>query len=122
MALIVIAEDEFLVADLLITILDDAGHTVVSAAHGKAALELVRKVRPDLVITDFMMPLLTGLELAEAIRADAELAGLPVILVSGAQGSIGRSKPNVFDAVLDKPYEEMRLLATIDALLATKGA
>lgn len=122
MALIVIAEDEFLVADLLITILDDAGHTVVSAAHGKAALELVRKVRPDLVITDFMMPLLTGLELAEAIRADAELAGLPVILVSGAQGSICRSKPNVFDAVLDKPYEEMRLLATIDALLATKGA
>lgn len=117
MALIVIAEDEFLIADLLVTILKDAGYDVVSAAHGRAALELAREMRPDLIITDFMMPLMTGLELAQAVRGDEELARTPVILVSGAQGSIGRAHPEMFDAVLDKPYNEARLLQTIAGLL-----
>ena len=118
MALIVIAEDEFLVADVLAIMLEDAGHEVVSAAHGKAALALVRDKRPSLVITDFMMPLMTGLELAQAIRADSELSHIPIILVSGAQGSIGRANPTVFDAVLDKPFNEEKLIAAVAGLLS----
>lgn len=118
MPLIVIAEDEFLIADVLVIMLEDAGYEVASASHGKAALTLVREKRPSLVITDFMMPLMTGLELAQAIRADGELAHIPVMLVSGAQGSIGRAHPDVFDAVLDKPYNENQLLETVSRLLS----
>lgn len=117
MALIVIAEDEFLIAEVLVMMLEDAGHDVAPAAHGLAALDLVREKRPDLVITDFMMPLMTGLELAKAIRSDDALAEIPVILVSGAQGNIGRSHPDMFNAVLDKPYQEKRLLETVTRLL-----
>jgi CheY-like chemotaxis protein len=118
MPLIVIAEDEFLIADVLAIMLEDAGYEVASASHGKAALALVRKKRPSLVITDFMMPLMTGLELAQAMRADGELSHIPVILVSGAQGSIGRAHPDVFDAVLDKPYNEKKLLDAVSNLLS----
>ena len=117
MAIIVIAEDEFLLADMLTSILEDAGHEVRSAAHGAGALKLVRTHRPDLVITDFMMPLMTGLELAEAIRADEVLAHIPILLVSGAQGDIGRSRPEVFNAVLDKPYTQAMLNAAVSQLL-----
>ena len=117
MPLIVIAEDEFLIADVLAMMLEDAGYTVMAAPHGRAALALVREKRPDLVITDFMMPLMTGLELARALRSDATLSAIPIILVSGAQGSIGRAHPDMFDAVLDKPYHQDTLLKTVERLL-----
>lgn len=117
MALIVIAEDEFLIQDVLAMMLEDAGHEVEAASHGVAALDLVKKLRPALVVTDFMMPLMTGLELARAMRANAELRTIPIILTSGAQGSIGRAEPEMFNAVLDKPYREEELLASIDNLL-----
>ncbi|MBB3313404.1 CheY-like chemotaxis protein [Rhizobium sp. BK196] len=118
MPLIVIAEDEFLIADLLAIMLKDAGYEVAAASHGRAALALVREKRPSLVITDFMMPLMTGMELAQAMRADSDLARIPIILVSGAQGSIGRAHPEVFDAVLDKPYNETKLIETVSRLIS----
>lgn len=117
MPLIVIAEDEFLIADVLVMMLEDAGYEVASAPHGKAALDLIREKTPSLVVTDFMMPLMTGLELAQTMRADKDLARIPIILVSGAQGSIGRAHPEVFDAVLDKPYNERRLIETVSRLI-----
>jgi CheY-like chemotaxis protein len=119
MAIIVIAEDEYLLASELVAILEDDNHEVRMAPHGQAALKLVRAHRPDLVITDFMMPLMTGLELAQAIRADADLARTPIVLVSGAQGDIGREHPDAFDAVLDKPYDIKRLLAIVQRLVST---
>ena len=64
-----------------------------------------------------MMPLMTGLELAQTMRSDKDLAGIPIILVSGAQGSIGRAHPDVFDAVLDKPYNEKKLIETVSRLI-----
>ena len=121
MALIVIAEDEFLIADVLTIMLEDAGHEVKAAPHGQAALSLVKEKRPDLVITDFMMPLMTGLELAQALRADEGLSDIPIILVSGAQATIGRSHPDMFDAVLDKPYDEKGLLKAVEGALAGKS-
>src|SRR3546814_3792414 len=86
MALIVVADDEFLLAEMLADLLEDAGHEVLTASQGEAALRLVRERRPELVITDFMMPLMTGLELAEAIRDDPAVSAIPILLVSGAQG------------------------------------
>lgn len=113
---IVVAEDEFLIADMLVVSLEGAGHEVHDAAHGAAALKLVRDLVPDLVITDFMMPLMTGLELAEAIKADSALQRIPIVLVSGAQGSIARSRDDLFDLVFDKPYAMDRLLAAVAEL------
>ena len=117
MAVIVVAEDEFLLADMLISFLEDEGHEVSGAPHGVAALELIRERRPALIITDFMMPLMTGLELAQSVRADALLADIPIILVSGAQGAIGRAHPESFNVVMDKPYSLDELLTVVNQLL-----
>jgi CheY-like chemotaxis protein len=97
--------------------LEDEGHEVAAAPHGIAALELIRERRPALIITDFMMPLMTGLELAHAVRDDTLLADIPIILVSGAQGSIGRAHPEAFDEVMDKPYSLNKLLTVVNRLL-----
>jgi CheY-like chemotaxis protein len=118
MAMIVIAEDEYLLADLLASFLEDEGHEVATAPNGLGALELIRERRPALIITDFMMPLMTGLELAQAVRADAMIADIPIVLVSGAQGAIGRAHPEAFNAVLDKPYALPTLLEVVKELTA----
>ncbi|OYW85495.1 MAG: response regulator [Sphingobium sp. 32-64-5] len=113
MAHILVVDDEFLLAMMLTDILEDEGYEVDTVSNGEAALAAVRKQRPDLVITDFMMPMMTGLEFAEAVRADAALASLPIILVSGAQGSIARERPELFQAVFDKPYSNSVILEAV---------
>ena len=117
MPLIVIAEDEFPLADMLAAMLENAGIEVAAAAHGRDALTLVRERRPQLVITDFMMPLMTGLEPAQAMRSENDLSTIPIMLVSWAQGSIGRANPDMFDLVLDKPYSENNLIAAVQNLI-----
>ncbi|MHB1304667.1 MAG: response regulator [Acidiphilium sp.] len=117
MALIVVVDDEFLIANLLAEVLRDEGHEVVTASHGRAALQLIRDRRPALVITDFMMPLMTGLELAQAISTDVEIADVPIILISGAQGSIGRQHGNLFAAVFDKPYDHQELVDAVSGII-----
>ncbi|OZI60035.1 response regulator [Bordetella genomosp. 11] len=117
MALILVADDEILLAEMLADLLEDAGYDVLTAPHGRAALEIMKNRRPDLVITDFMMPLMTGLELAEAIRADGDMHALPVILVTGAQGLLARQRPGLFNLVVDKPYDPRMLLAEVERLV-----
>lgn len=118
MALIVVADDEVLLAEMLTDLLEDAGYEVATAMHGKQALKLVRERRPALLITDFMMPLMTGLELAEAIRADQKTAALPIILVSGAQGMTARLRKDLFNEVIDKPYDVRQLIQLVERLIS----
>jgi len=117
MAMIVIAEDEFLIADMLAMYLEDAGHEAIVHPNGEAALQHIKDNSADLLITDFMMPKMTGLELATAIRAIPAKSDLPIILVSGAQTSIGRAHPALFDVVLDKPYSLEKLLSIAENLM-----
>lgn len=117
MALIVIAEDEYFLAMVLQDALEAEGYETVLAPNGHAALELIRQRRPDLVITDFMMPRMTGLELAHVLQEDAEFSALPILLVTGAQGDIARAHPDLFNVILDKPYKETVLLAHVRRLL-----
>lgn len=120
MADILVVDDEFLLAVLLADSLEDEGHAVQIAANGKAALIEIGKRRPDLIITDFMMPIMTGLELAQMIRADLFICTIPIILVSGAQGSMARRHPELFNAVFDKPYRHEMLMAEVERQLARK--
>lgn len=118
MARILIVDDEYLVAACLGDVLEEDGYEVCIAGSGMAALAMVRDCPPDLVVTDFMMPGMTGLELAAALRDDPAMCAIPVVLVSGAQGCLARGRMDLFVAVLDKPYPVERLLAVIGRLLA----
>lgn len=114
MALVLVVDDEFLLATMLADILEDEGYEVETASNGQLALAAVQKRKPDVVITDFMMPTMTGLEFAEAVRADESLSDLPIILVSGAQGAIARERPQLFQAVFDKPYANRNILEEVE--------
>lgn len=114
---ILIVDDEYLIAEILGFALEDEGFVVEKASNGRKALDALRACPVDLVITDYMMPVLNGEELAQAIRDELHLTGLPVILMSGAQASQGRVRPELFEAVFDKPFDMDKMIAKVRTLL-----
>lgn len=103
MATILIVDDEQPVRDFLAVLLGDAGHRTLLAIHGRQALTLVEKERPDLVIADVMMPVLNGAELCRQLKTRGDTQGIPVILMSAAGPQVADGAGA--DAFLDKPFD-----------------
>ncbi|MBF8746924.1 response regulator [Pseudomonas putida] len=114
---ILVVDDEYLIVDILGFALEDAGFIVEKASNGRKALDALQDKRVQLVITDYMMPVLNGEELVRAIREDLLLTDLPVILMSGAQANQGLVCPQRFAAVFDKPFDIDALIAKVRELL-----
>ena len=111
---ILIADDEGPIVETLAFLVRAAGFTPVVASHGRQALELARANPPALVITDLMMPHLSGAKLIESLRGDAAAGGYtppPIILITAA-GPRATTASGA-DAVVTKPFA----LAEIELLL-----
>ncbi len=118
MTTILVVDDEALIAMALEAELEDAGYGVVTAANGRQALErLAEAPRPDLVLTDMMMPVMGGAEMLAAMAADPELAGIPVIVVSSLPETAVRARANGAAAILRKPYTAEEVLGAIARVL-----
>ncbi len=118
MTTVLVVDDEPLIAMALEAELEDAGYGVVTAANGRQALErLAEAPRPDLVLTDMMMPVMGGAEMLAAMAADPELAGIPVIVVSSLPEAAVRARANGAAAILRKPYTAEEVLGAIARVL-----
>jgi CheY-like chemotaxis protein len=112
---VVYVEDEPAVQRLVQFWLADAGYSVHLAADGAEGLELIRAVRPDVVVTDALMPRMSGDELVEALRSDPELRSTPIVMATAAASPlrIERMLARGCTAVLAKPLEEAAFLAAV---------
>ncbi|MBZ4333479.1 hybrid sensor histidine kinase/response regulator [Corallococcus sp. AS-1-12] len=101
MSLVLVADDEPAVLEVLSQVIEDLGHDVVRARDGEEALALARAHRPRLVVTDHMMPRMSGMELCSRLKQEPGLREVPIILLSAVlqQGSPDAS------AFLNKPFE-----------------
>jgi len=116
---IVYVEDEPAVQRLVEFWLTDAGFEVHLAADGAAGLELIRAERPDLVVTDALMPILTGDELVERLQGDPKLRSIPIVMATAAASPLRVRKMLGLGchAVVSKPLEEASFLEAVrDAL------
>ena len=121
--LVLVADDNADMRRHLATVLGSRWD-VVEAGDGRQALELARRYRPDLLITDVMMPELDGFGLIAAIRADAGLASLPVIMLSARAGpeAVGGGLAAGADNYLVKPFTSADLISHVAARLeAARG-
>ena len=109
---VLVVDDESNMRFLLRMVLETEGFEVVEAHHGAAALDRVKEVVPDLVVTDLMMPVMNGRELVARLRADDATAGIPILVVSA------NANPDVagVDAALGKPFDLDVLLDAARAL------
>jgi two-component system, cell cycle response regulator len=116
-------EDEAPLRGLVEFWLEDAGYRVLLAADGAEGLAVARAERPDLVITDAMMPVLSGDELVETMKSDPELRDIPIVMATAAASPlrVDRMIERGCHAVLGKPLEEATFLAAAAAALADAG-
>jgi CheY-like chemotaxis protein len=114
-------EDEAPLRGLVEFWLEDAGYRVLLAADGAEGIALVRAERPDLVITDAMMPNLSGDELVEIMKSDPDLCGIPIVMATAAASPfrVDRMLERGCHAVLAKPLDEESFLAAASAALAS---
>lgn len=118
MKTILIVDDESNMRFLLRMILEGAGYEVVEAPHGAAALERATESPPDLVVTDLMMPVMTGRELIERLRDAPETTAIPIVVVTANPTTV----LDAVDAVLGKPFDPDALLATARSLAEGEAA
>src|SRR5918993_656201 len=105
MKLILVVEDEYGHAEILQLLLVAEGYRVAFASNGKAALELLQGEPPALIISDFMMPIMNGGELGEAVRRTLSLCHIPFVIMSGTDEDIVRRTFGDYDAFLVKPFD-----------------
>src|SRR6267378_1716976 len=125
MATILIVDDRPTNRQFLLTLLGYGGHRLLEAANGAEALERVRSERPDLVITDILMPTMDGYEFVGHLKADPDLAPIPVIFYT-ATYSEPQAKALADSCgvriVLPKPCDPERILAAVNEALGKTNA
>ena len=115
---ILIVEDNADLREYLITVLAPY-YRAWSASDGREALAMLPGLRPDLILSDLMMPHVDGLELLERVRADAEFSATPFLLLTAKQevGSRIAGLARGADDYIGKPFEPRELIARIGAAL-----
>jgi CheY-like chemotaxis protein len=113
---ILIVDDEFGLAEMLREMLRDEGYDVTLAINGRLALEVLGERPIDLVVTDLMMPVMDGAELAAAIRMNEAYRSIPIVMMTSLPSALPE-QPGLYDALLRKPFTPEMLLQAMHACL-----
>lgn len=124
MARILVIEDNALNLELMVYLLETAGHETLCATDGEAGLQMALRERPDLVLCDIQLPLRDGHAVAAALRADPVQAQVPLVAVTAAamRGDRDMALASGFDALVAKPIDPTRFLAQIQPYLPPAAA
>jgi len=120
-AIILVVERDPHIRDLESYFLNEAGFAVEFASDGVAALEQAQKLRPDIIISEVLVPKLDGLALCRTVKRDPNLRGT-VVLIFSILAVQARAREAGADAFLMKPLAEKRLVDTVRQLLAIRHA
>lgn len=116
---ILIADDEPNIVISLEFLMKREGHQVLVARDGAQALEMIRAERPDLVLLDVMMPRLSGFEVCQAVRADPQLAGTKILMLTakGRDTDVAQGRGLGADDYMTKPFSTKELAARVRTML-----
>jgi len=124
MATILVCDDEPHILHVVSTKLRNAGFEVLTAVDGQEALEVARAHLPDVIVTDYQMPVLSGLELCTRLRAEPATAAIPALMLSARGFVLGQADlqgTNIRE-VLAKPFSPRELLQKVKDTLATSAS
>jgi len=119
---VLVADDEIHIIHVVAIKLRNNGYEVISASNGAEAYELACRENPDIVVTDYQMPLMTGIELIEKMRTDDRTRNTPVILLTARSFAVTQEMQESLGVsnCLSKPFSPKELLKTIQDILYQK--
>ena len=113
---ILVVDDEQAISQVLHDLLVDEGYEVLTAGNGREALASMADGRPDLVLSDVMMPVMGGAELCQALAANPHYGAIPVVLMSAAGEGTTRERCS-YAAFVAKPFNLLDILDTVERVL-----
>jgi len=116
---VLVVDDEIHIIHVVAIKLRNNGYEVISAENGAEGFERAREEKPDIIVTDFQMPVMTGLALVEKLRGNETTKAIPVIMLTARGFAIEdeqKEKLNISE-FLSKPFSPKELLRTIEDIL-----
>jgi len=119
---VLVVDDEVHIVYIVAIKLRNNGYEVISAENGAEALELALREKPDIIVTDYQMPVMTGLELVEKLRQHEETKDIPVIMLTARSFAIEQEQQDALQisGCLSKPFSPRELLGNIEDILYQK--
>ncbi len=116
---VLVADDEIHIIHVVAIKLRNNGFEVISAANGAEAFELACEEKPDIIVTDFQMPVMTGLQLVEKLRQCEQTKDIPVIMLTARGFAVedGQKEDLQISELLSKPFSPKELLRSIEDIL-----
>ena len=120
---VLVVDDEIHIVHVVSIKLRNNGYEVITAENGAEAFELACREKPDIIVTDFQMPVMTGLEFVQKLRQSEQTKAIPVIMLTARGFAIeDESKKELqISEFLSKPFSPKELLRTIDDILYQKA-
>jgi len=114
-----VVDDSMLIRYTVCRSLEERGYVVESATNGLEALEILARVRPDLIVTDMQMPKMSGSELITEIKKNPQTANIPIIIVAGRSSGFDEKEQRANFAIYKDIDIQGQLDKAIDAVMGT---
>jgi CheY-like chemotaxis protein len=121
MPTVLVIDDEFGIVDVLETILTDEGYRVLTACNGKQGLVRLSEEKPEVILLDFMMPILGGGDMLRAMAAEPEYQRIPVIMMSSLSEAVVAKRCRGYAGFLHKPFRVAAVLSTVARVLGAEA-
>ncbi|MGA8866561.1 MAG: response regulator [Candidatus Sulfotelmatobacter sp.] len=119
-AVALVVDDSMLIRYTVCRFLEERGFAVESATNGVEALQVLERIKPELIVTDMQMPKMSGTELITALKSRPETAKIPIIIVAGRASGFDESEKRADFAIYKDIDIESQLGKALDALMETK--
>jgi CheY-like chemotaxis protein len=117
-----VVDDSMLIRHTVCRFLEERAFTVESATNGLEALEVLKTVRPDLIVTDMQMPRMSGSELISAVKKDPRLTDIPIVIVAGKQSGFQQTETRANFTIFKDIDIENQLGKALQSLLGARAA
>jgi CheY-like chemotaxis protein len=111
-----VVDDSMLIRYTVCCFLEKRGYAVECATNGAEAMDILKKVRPSLIVTDMQMPTMSGSELITALKSKPHTAGVPIIIVAGRSSGFDEAETRANFAIYKDIEIESQLAKALDAL------
>jgi CheY-like chemotaxis protein len=116
-----VVDDSMLIRHTVCRFLEERGFAVESATNGQEALETLKRIHPDIIVTDMQMPKMSGSELITALKQQPGTADIPVVIVAGKQSGFDKTENRANFAIFKDIDIEDQLAKALEALLGAKA-
>jgi CheY-like chemotaxis protein len=117
MPIALVVDDSMLIRYTVCRSLEERGFAVESATNGVEALQILERVRPDVIVTDMQMPKMSGSELITALKKNPETAKIPIIIVAGRASGFGEKEKRSDFAIYKDIDIQSQLEKALDAIM-----